>query len=131
MRFLQAQARSLFGTLSFLLFTVNLQLLPMTFIIIIFQTNPLWSAILGFLINRERVSRLEFIAMLASFTCVIFIAIARSTQSASDSDSAELTQPDEDAAVADSSQNGLWLGVFLCLCHAWLFSGIGVLSRRL
>ena len=107
-----------------MLFTVNLQLLPMTFIIIIFQTNPLWSAILGFLINRERVSRMELIAMLASFTCVIFIAIARSS-------SANSTPTDIEASDEANSNNGFWLGVFLCLCHAWLFSGIGVLSRRL
>ena len=96
----------------------------MTFIIIIFQTNPLWSAILGFLINRERISRVEFIAMLASFTCVIFIAIARSS-------SANSTPTDNTETDTSVSNNGLWLGVFLCLCHAWLFSGIGVLSRRL
>ena len=95
----------------------------MTFIIIIFQTNPLWSAILGFLINHERVSRVELIAMLASFTCVIFIAIARSS-------SANSTPTDTETDESDSN-NGFWLGVFLCLCHAWLFSGIGVLSRRL
>ena len=54
-QFLLAQARSFFGTASFLLFTFNLQLIPITLIIIFFQTNPLWSAILGYLINGEKV----------------------------------------------------------------------------
>ena len=32
---------------------------------------------------------------------------------------------------SSSTSNKLWLGMFLCICHAWLFSGIGVISRRL
>jgi len=120
-RFLQAQVRSAFGTISFILFTINLNLLPMTFIIIIFQTNPLWSAILGFVINKEAVRTFELAAMLASFACVIMIAVARSTASSADEASNESTM----------ESSGLWLGVFLCLCHAWLFSGVGVISRRM
>ena len=49
----------------------------MTLVIIFFQTNPLWSAALGWLINRERVSALEFIIMLVLFLCVVLISIAR------------------------------------------------------
>ena len=125
-RFIQAQVRSAFGTISFILFTINLNLLPMTFIIIIFQTNPLWSAILGFIINKELVRSFELVAMLLSFSCVIMIAVARSS-SASDESSADEATPIEPS----TDNNGLWLGVFLCLCHAWLFSGVGVISRRL
>ena len=73
-----AQARSLFGTASFLLFTFNLQLIPITLIIIFFQTNPLWSAILGYVINGEKVERVDLLAMLLSFAGVIVIAMARS-----------------------------------------------------
>ena len=128
-RFILSQIRSIFGTASFLLFTINLQLIPITFIIIIFQTNPLWSAILGYLINRERVSPVELIAMTLSFACVIMIAMARSTQSAG-IQSVEATDDFEDKS-SSSTNSALWLGVSLCLCHAWLFAGVGVISRRL
>lgn len=77
-QFVLAQARSLFGTASFLLFTFNLQLIPITLIIIFFQTNPLWSAILGYVINGEKVEQVDLLAMLLSFAGVIVIAMARS-----------------------------------------------------
>ena len=35
----------------------------------------------------------------------------------------------EDSAT--EGHNNLWLGMILCICHAWLFSGVGVISRRL
>jgi drug/metabolite transporter (DMT)-like permease len=100
----------------------------MTFILIIFQTNPLWSAILGYIFNRERVNSVELIAMLSSFVCIILIAMARSAKSSTETSSDE-TQ--ETSATDTSSQNALWLGVILCLCHAWLFSASGVISRKL
>ena len=127
-QFILTQVRSLFGTTSFLLFTFNLQLIPITLIIIFFQTNPLWSAILGFLFNGETVSAVELTAMLLSFAGVIVIAIARS-KSQQDQDSLPDTSAGQPASLV--GDNAVLLGVILTLCHAWLFSGVGVISRRL
>jgi len=115
------QVRSLFGTLSFLLYTFNLSLIPITLIIIIFQTNPMWGSILGYIFNNEQVTLFEIAAMLMSFSAVLFVASARSGAH------------EEEGVVNESHYTtaGLWLGVFFCLCHAWFFAGVGVISRRL
>ena len=114
--------------MSFLIFTFNLQLIPITLIIIFFQTNPLWSAILGYLINGEKVSSIELFAMLLSFAGVIFIAVARSTNETEQESQVPLA-PESSSILTGSS--AVYLGVILTLCHAWLFSGVGVISRRL
>ena len=77
--------------------------------------------------------------MLLSFAFVIIIAVARSSSalqtedldSASSLDTSPNNESLSEGAESVTEQSGLWLGVFLCLCHAWLFSGIGVISRRL
>mmetsp|Transcript_5812 Transcript_5812/g.4138 ORF Transcript_5812/g.4138 Transcript_5812/m.4138 type:complete len:113 (-) Transcript_5812:78-416(-) len=54
-RYLDLFVRSLSGTISFFLFTYNLKLIPMGIHMIIFQTNPFWLALLGYLVNRDAV----------------------------------------------------------------------------
>ena len=115
--------------MSFLLFTFNLQLIPITLIIIFFQTNPLWSAILGFAFNGEKVASVELGCMLLSFAGVIVIAFARSQQASEEED---MTVPlVQESSTGIDGSNAVFLGVTLTLCHAWLFSGVGVISRRL
>ena len=87
--------------------------------------------------------------MVLSFACVILIAMARSAADSTEESATPeptppqvfdsltdepLSQQDETAttaSVASAGEGAFWLGVALCLCHAWLFSGIGVISRRL
>lgn len=121
--FVKVQVRSLFANLSFVLFTINLSLIPMTLIIIFFQTNPLWSSILGYCINRETTSPVELTAMLLSFGGVLTIAFSRGQGSPGD-------EPSQDA-LEGAPANAVFLGVFFSLCHAWLFAGVGVISRTL
>ena len=66
--------------------------------------------------------------MLVLFLCVVMISMARSKSDAFDAANADTLA--EDAATSESNNN-LWLGMILCICHAWLFSGVGVISRRL
>ena len=66
--------------------------------------------------------------MLVLFLCVVMISMARSKSDAFDAANADTLA--EDAAEPESNSN-LWLGMILCICHAWLFSGVGVISRRL
>ena len=66
--------------------------------------------------------------MLVLFLCVVMISMARSKSDAFDAANADTLA--EDAAEPESNNN-LWLGMILCICHAWLFSGVGVISRRL
>ena len=132
-KFWIVQARALLGTLSFLLFTFNLQLIPITLIIIIFQTNPLWASLLGYAFNNETISRFESSAMIVSFATVIFIALSRSQQTSSDELSLSVETSSQGAAkyATEITTAGLWLGVFFCLCHSWMFAIVGVMSRRL
>ena len=37
----------------------------------------------------------------------------------------------ENADIDALPDNKIWLGICFCLCHAWLFSGVGVISRKL
>ena len=77
--------------------------------------------------------------MVCSFACVILIAIASSSDSTEQPSATEapLSLQDGTNAAATredtttTSMGCFWLGVSLCLCHAWLFSAIGVTSRRL
>ena len=66
--------------------------------------------------------------MLVLFLCVVMISMARSKSDAFDAANADTLA--EDAATSESNSN-LWLDMILCICHAWLFSGVGVISRRL
>ena len=66
--------------------------------------------------------------MLVLFLCVVMISMARSKSDAFDAANADTLA--EDAATSEKNNN-LWLGMILCICHAWLFSGVGVISRRL
>ena len=116
-----------------MLFTFNLSLIPITLIIIFFQTNPLWSAILGYLINGERVQRIELFAMLLSFAGVIVIAVARSQseQQQQETPLVPYAAPDSSSDLLVTGSSAVMLGVCLTLCHSWLFSGVGVISRKL
>lgn len=78
--------------------------------------------------------------MFALFLCVVMICLARSqSQSSIESEAHEMSDEYDVTAPATSSESAmaisgdskLWLGLVLCLCHAWLFSGVGVISRRL
>ena len=80
------------------------------------------------MVNRERVSGLEFLIMLALFLCIVMISMAKSAEADSEPETADLKTAESSPASPDGK---LWLGLILCVCHAWLFSGIGVISRRL
>ena len=68
--------------------------------------------------------------MLLSFAGVIVIAVARSKSEQEDELQVPLA-PDSSSTSILTGSNAVMLGVTLTLCHAWLFSGVGVISRRL
>ena len=76
--------------------------------------------------------------MLVLFLCVVMISLARSASSTENAaeivnNTANDNPTTEDDYDVDGQENKhhLWLGMVLCICHAWLFSGVGVISRRL
>ena len=77
--------------------------------------------------------------MLVLFLCVVMISMSRSKTDALDTANLEAQLPPAAAEGAEEpyvssegqERHNLWLGMILCICHAWLFSGVGVISRRL
>ena len=73
--------------------------------------------------------------MLTLFLCVVMISMARSKSDAFDAANMEApleaVEEAEDTSEPATEGHNLWLGMILCICHAWLFSGVGVISRRL
>ena len=79
--------RSIFGSLGFVGMAYNLTLLPMAVIMIIYQTNPFWNSLLSYLINGDKVQKIEIVAMVICFIGVVIIATSQLGMSGSDEDS--------------------------------------------
>jgi drug/metabolite transporter (DMT)-like permease len=52
-------------------------MLPISFLMILIQTSPLWTSILGYFVNGERILKLEYVAMAISFFGVSAIALSK------------------------------------------------------
>ncbi len=80
---------------------------------VILQTSPFWTSILGLLINRERVQKFEYLAMVICFGCVISMLFSKPSTQSTYSESTRLT------------------GIMLAFLLSWVFSATCVFNRRL
>lgn len=65
--------RAIFGTSVSLLINASLELIPFSLLVILFQTNPFWTTILGYFINKEHIFAVELIGIIICFAAVIVI----------------------------------------------------------
>ena len=73
--------RSLGGQFTFGLMNFAFALIALGTVSVILNTNAFWIAILGCLINKERVSALEVIGMFLAFTGVLIIGYSKKQSS--------------------------------------------------
>lgn len=69
--------RAVVGQCCFGFYMVSLAMNPLIIQMVIFQTSPFWAGILGLLINKEPMMRIEYIAMVICFAGVIVIAFSK------------------------------------------------------
>lgn len=81
--------------------------------VVIVQTSPFWTSILGLLINNEVVHKFEYIAMVFCFGSVVAITQSKPNSSTTYSESTRLT------------------GIILAFTLSWVFSATCVFNRRL
>jgi len=81
---------------------------------VIYQTSPFWTSILALLINKEKVARFEYVAMVIGFLGVVGITLSKPESSNSTySESTRLT------------------GISLAFILSWVYSATCVFNRRL
>jgi len=69
-------SRSLLGTFAFIGITIALKLLPLSLFTILFNMAPFWISILAFLINKDKITIVEIVAMVLCFLGVIGITLS-------------------------------------------------------
>jgi drug/metabolite transporter (DMT)-like permease len=71
-----AVARAVTGNGGIFLFVIAIPNIPMVHAIILMNISPLWTAILGYVINQEKVSWKEVVCMLGAFIGVIVLTVS-------------------------------------------------------
>jgi drug/metabolite transporter (DMT)-like permease len=69
--------RCLFGTIAYGGYVYALKLIPLYLTTIMFNTIPFWSAILGYFINNESVSKILGICIIGCFAGIVVIMLAK------------------------------------------------------
>ena len=106
--------RAIFGQTSFFLYQLTVLFIPLMLEMVILQTSPFWTSILALLINKERVERFEYVAMVIGFLGVVGITLSKPESSSSTySESTRLT------------------GIVLAFIMSWVYSTVCVINRRL
>jgi len=103
--------RVLTGQLGFLLLFYSATLIPISLLMILVQTSPLWTSILGYFLNNERILKVEYVAMAISFLGVLAIALSKQG--------------------SQSGGQSQILGICTAVTMAWVYSLNCVFSRRL
>jgi len=106
--------RSLFGVSTFVLGTWALTIIPLSLQTILFNLNPFWCSILGYLINGEKVARLEYICMAVAFLGVIGICFG-----------ADKTETDATSVAVGTTI----LGIVVAFASSWTLASSNILNR--
>ena len=69
-------SRCFFGFVGFLLWTLGSLYMPLMIHMVILQTAPFWTSILGTILNNEKVSMFEYCSMAVCLTTVVFIVFS-------------------------------------------------------
>ena len=107
--------RILAGQVTFAMFNIGVQMIPISLFVIIFNTNTFWISLLGLLVNREPIVRVELIGMVICFSRVAMLGLTSGN-----------TETDE----ADSHSNCPF-GILIGLLAALIFSISSITTRRL
>ena len=92
--------RNFLGNTGFCLWNINVTLVPISTLMIIFNTNPFWVSIMGYFFNKEKIASFEFFGMVICFAGIIVIALSK-------------------PSVPDSNNTLRLLGIFLTFWLSW------------
>ena len=69
--------RSLCGVFGFICVLTAIRCLPLFIFCIIYNTTPFWSAALGFVINKEKITYFNLVCMFGAFAGIVIIALSK------------------------------------------------------
>ena len=107
--------RILSGQLTFAMFNIGVQMIPITLFVIVFNTNTFWISLLGLLVNGEPIVRVEILGMFVCFSLVAMLGI---------------TSGKSEEAKVDSHANYPF-GILVGLLAACIFAITSITTRRL
>ena len=114
-------AFTLAGTIGFAFVLFGASLVPLLVQCTLFNTAPFWASILGCVFLRERLVRLEIVALILSFCGVLCVAFSKMDRGGT-----------EDAEESETTSTGTFLlGCVFVLCCAWCEASVTLLSRSL
>ena len=67
--------RATLGWLITFLINACLTMIPFTLLVILFQTSPFWTSIMGYKFNGEPLYTVEIVGMVLCFIAVVFITL--------------------------------------------------------
>lgn len=111
------------GQVAFFLFNLCLNLIPLTFQMIIFQTGSFWTSILAFIFFKEMLLPVEIGAMIVCFGAMITMTLTSAKYSASQDDGTD--------DVAGYSKTQMAIGYPLIFIVSWIYASNCVLNRAL
>ena len=110
--------RCCIGTIGYTALVFSLLYLPISIMIIILNLSPFWTAILGYFLAGEKVSKCEIFSMFGCFIGVIILT---------------LQAEEEDGGQTSVHKSALYMlfGMALTLLSSFSASGIIVLTRKM
>ena len=94
------------GQLAFFLYYAALYMAPLTILVICVKTDAFFVVILGYIVNREKITLMELIGIFVCFGAVAIISYSQS-----------------DAELNETEQSNMRvLGIILVLIHAFFFA---------
>ena len=110
--------RAMAGNFTNLFLNAGFKFAPISLAYIVFQTNPFWSAMIGYTFNGEVIERFTGIGMVLAFLGVCFMSWSTMKEKTVES-------------VEDPYAGTKFFGMVLELCAAFTFSIVTTVSRRL
>ena len=117
-------ARCFTSQMGFFLFNLCLALIPMTYVIIIFQTSGFWASLLARVLFKEPMSSVETLGLFICFACVVVITLA-GTQDAPRGDDEEVQKKDTISRAAEI------FGFVIMIITSWVYAFNCILNRAL
>lgn len=109
--------RCIFGCASLNVIVVCLKLLPMSMVLVLFNTAPFWTALISFCMMKEKMTKIEMVVMFFSFVGVCMIILSKPVES--------------ETKNVDSSFFQTLIGSMLGLFSAAGFAFCAVAARKL
>lgn len=113
--------RSFLGALAFTTLVFAIKALPLFILTINWNTMPFISAIIGYLVNKEKISKIEILLMTGCFTGVIILALSKGG----------VFDGDTEVPRRDISVGQYLFGLLMIYLTNLGFAGITVMTRKM